>query len=119
VPDPAAIPPPPDPAAWSAAWSVVGYLGALGAAVGGAARAWAPAVRLARHLLGVDDLQRRVDGQDAAIAAIHADIRELANHDPTPALVALDRTVADALSELRQARTHDGDGHDGARPRRR
>jgi len=96
VPDPAVIPPAPDAEAWASAWAVAGYLGALGAAVGGIARAWAPIIRLARHALGLDALEARLLAQERALTDLQTDIRELTHADPTSALDALRESV-DAL----------------------
>lgn len=96
MPDPAAIPPAPDPEAWASAWAVVGYLGAVGAALGGLARAWAPVIRLARHALGVDALEAEVAALRAENARLVADMQELTRADPTATLAALRESI-DAL----------------------
>lgn len=101
MPDPAAMPPPPDPEAWADAWAVVGYLGAAGAALGGLARAWAPVLRLARHALGVDTLAAEVAALTRRLDAIEQDLRELTSHDPRPALDALARAVEAVRDDLR------------------
>lgn len=101
MPDPGAIPPAPDPEAWASAWAVVGYLGAVGAALGGLARAWAPVIRLARHLLGVTALEARTRAAERALADIQADLRELTHADPRPALDALARAVEAVRDDLR------------------
>lgn len=101
MPDPAAMPPPPDPEAWADAWAVVGYLGAAGAALGGLARAWAPVIRLARHLLGITALEARTRATERALADIQTDIRELTHADPRPSLDALARAVEAVRDDLR------------------
>ena len=101
MPDPAAMPPPPDPEAWADAWAVVGYLGAIGAALGGLARAWAPVLRLARHALGIDAIEARQAAQERALTDIQTDLRELTTHDPRPALDALHRAVEAVRDDLR------------------
>ena len=95
------MPPAPDPEAWADAWAVVGYLGAAGAALGGLARAWAPVIRLARHLLGVDALAAEVAAVRAENARLSDDLRELTTHDPRPALDALHRAVEAVRDDLR------------------
>lgn len=101
MPDPASMPPLPDPEAWAGAWAVVGYLGAAGAALGGLARAWAPALRLARHLLGVTALEARVRAAERRLDAIDHDLRELTHADPRPSLDALARAVEAVRDDLR------------------
>ena len=101
MPDPAALPPPPDPEAWAGALAVVGYLGAAGAALGGLARAWAPVLRLARHLLGVDAVEARLDTLTRRVDALETDLRELTHADPSDALEALRRAVEAVRDDLR------------------
>lgn len=101
MPDPAAMPPAPDPEAWADAWAVVGYLGAAGAALGGLARAWAPVLRLARHALGIDAIEARQTAQERALTDIQNDLRELTANDPSPALAALTRAVEAVRDDLR------------------
>lgn len=101
MPDPGAMPPAPDPEAWADAWAVVGYLGAVGAALGGLARAWAPVLRLARHLLGIDAVEARLDTLTRRVDALETDIRELTHADPRPALDALHRAVEAVRDDLR------------------
>lgn len=90
------MPPAPDPEAWADAWAVVGYLGAVGAALGGLARAWAPVLRLARHALGIDAIRARQAAQERALTDIQNDLRELTHADPRDTLAALRESV-DAL----------------------